>query len=80
MVPLSLGTRRRDHDEVALVLVFADARQADRAELTLKEMDKYSEIELIKSREIQLQARSQYRFMQSNQDLVNHAFYFHQRT
>ena len=58
MVPLSLGTRKRDHDEVALVLVFSDDRQGDRAELALKEMEKYAEIELIKSREIQLQVKS----------------------
>lgn len=55
MVPYTIGTRRRDHDETSLTLVFHDPRQVERARLILAELDKFSEIELIKTRQIQLE-------------------------
>ncbi|XP_059097901.1 protein XRP2-like [Tigriopus californicus] len=54
-VPYTIGSRSRDHDETSLVLIFADNLQDQRAAKVLAEMDRHTEIELVKTRFLQLQ-------------------------
>lgn len=52
---MTLGTRRRDHDETSLIIVFSSDRQDHVCRLVIQKMDQYAEMELIKTRQIQLQ-------------------------
>ncbi len=59
LVPLTLGSRRRDHDETSLVILFFDSEsaQADRAARVVAKMDEYAEIDLIKTRRLVVEVR-----------------------
>ena len=57
MVPLTVGSRKRDHDETSLVIFFAHDQQTMMVRKVIAEMDKNSEIELIKTRNVQLQVK-----------------------
>ena len=58
MVPLTLGSRKRDHDETSLVIIFASndlAEQDQNANSVMTRIDKVAEVELVKTRRIMLE-------------------------
>lgn len=61
VVPQTLGSRKRDHDEISLIAVFSVKENEEQTELekraftVLKEMEKCAEIDLVKSRNLLLE-------------------------